>query len=226
MDAPDRARDPARTCTLAAGAACLAALWSLPAAASPAGSAPVETAPAPAAAAAATVAPAAMKPPLSSGFLHAASVSFFSFFGPGLTLEYEHFALPPAVSFVSALGFRTTGGADFTTFTLTTSLEAHLWLANIGPWRSPERRTMVGPLLALREDVAFTRVDDHTRDRLAGTAVEIAETLSLGYRLALWRLHATPMLGGTVTTQLDPRGRLAPLTFLSGKLAITLGVLF
>jgi hypothetical protein len=34
------------------------------------------------------------------------------------------------------------------------------------------------------------------------------------------------MLGGTVTTRLDPRDRLAPLTFLAGKLAITLGVSF
>jgi hypothetical protein len=85
---------------------------------------------------------------------------------------------------------------------------------------------MTGPLLALREDVAFTLVEDDRRGRLAGTAVEFAETLSLGYRLSLWRLHATPLLGGTVTTQLDPRGRLAPITFLSGKLALTLGVMF
>src|SRR4029079_19097118 len=145
------------------------------------------------------------------GFRRSASVSFFSFFGPGVTLEYETFALPPALRFVSALGFRSTGGADYTTLTLTTSLEGRLWLANVVPWRGADRTKMVGPLLSLREDVAWTSVDDNTRGRLAGTAVEAAETLGIGYRFTLWRLHATPIVGGTVTTQLDPRGRLAPL---------------
>lgn len=133
---------------------------------------------------------------------------------------------PPAWSLVTALGFRATGGADYTTMTFTTSYEARLWLANVVPWRGADRTKMVGPLLSLREDVAFTSLQDNTRSRLAGTAVELAETLSIGYRFTLWRLHATPLLGGTVTTQLDPRGRLAPLTFLSGKLAITFGVMF
>ena len=168
---------------------------------------------------------AAAGPPSGPAPLNSASVSFFSFFGPGVTVEYERFVRPPAVSFVSALGFRTTGGADFTTLTLTPSLEARLWLGNVGPWRSADRR-MTGPVLSFREDVAFTLVEDDRRGRLAGTAVEIAETLSLGWRLTVWRLHATPLLGGTVTTQVDPRGRLAPITFLSGKLAITFGVMF
>lgn len=159
-------------------------------------------------------------------YRHSASVSFFSFFGPGVTLEYEHFAAPPAVSFVSALGFRATGGGDYDTLTVTPSLEGRLWLANVGPWRRAGSRAMDGPLLSLRADVAFTSVEDETRGRLAGTAVEFAETLGVGYRLAIWRLHATPIVGGTVTTQLDPRGRLAPITFLSGKLAVTLGVMF
>jgi hypothetical protein len=168
---------------------------------------------------------ASAAPPTGYGHMNSASVSAFAFAGPGVTVEYERYALPPALSFVSALGFRTTGGADFTTLTLTPSLEARLWLRNVGPWRSADR-TMTGLLLSLREDVAFTLVEDDRRGRLAGTAVEIAETLSLGYRLSVWRLHATPLLGATVTTQLDPRGHLAPITFLSGKLAITLGVLF
>jgi hypothetical protein len=163
---------------------------------------------------------------IDHGFRRSASVSFFSLFGPGVTVEYESFVRPPAWSFVSALGFRTTGGDHYTTLTFTTSLEGRLWLANVVPWRGADRTKMVGPVLSLREDVAWTSLEDNTRGRLAGTAVEIAETLGLGYRFTLWRLHATPMLGGTVTTQLDPRGRLAPLTFLSGKLAITLGVMF
>ncbi|MEO7327163.1 MAG: hypothetical protein ABI193_01205 [Minicystis sp.] len=152
-------------------------------------------------------------------------MSFFSFFGPGLTLEYERFVRPPWLSFVSGLGFRRTGGADFTTSTLTPSLEARLWIGNLVPWRGADRY-MTGLLLALREDVAWTQVEDETRGRLAGTAMELAETLSLGYRFVVWRVHATPLLGAAVTAQLDPRGRLAPITFVSGKLAITLGVLF
>jgi hypothetical protein len=194
-------------------AACLGGLWSSQAAAEPPPER-AETAPSPAS-------PAGLYGPL-----HSASVSFFSFFGPGVTMEYERFALPPGLSFVSALGFRSTGGDDYTTATVTTSLEARLWLGNVVPWRGPDRRTMVGPLLSLRADVAWTSVNDDTRGRLAGTAVELAETLGLGYRLTLWRLHATPILGATVTTQTDPRGRLAPITFLSGKLAVTLGVMF
>jgi hypothetical protein len=153
-------------------------------------------------------------------------VSFFSFFGPGVTVEYERFAFPPAVSLVNALGFRTTGGSDYSTTTFTTSLEARVWPFNVGSLRTAESGPMTGPLLSFREDLAWTAVQDNRRNHLAGTAVEIAETLGIGYRLTLWRLHATPLLGGTVTTQLDPRGRLAPATWVSGKLAITLGILF
>ena len=157
---------------------------------------------------------------------NSASVSFFSVFGPGVTLEYERLVRPPLVSFVSGLGFRATGGDDYGSLTLTTSLEGRLWLSNLLPLRKPGERRMDGLLLALRGDVAWTSLQDHTRGRLAGTAVELAETLGLGYRFTVWRLHATPLVGGTVTTQLDPRGRLAPNTFLSGKLAITFGVLW
>lgn len=153
-----------------------------------------------------------------------ASLSFFSFFGPGLTVEHETYVRPPWLSFVSGLGFRTTGGADFTTLTLTPSLEGRVWLGNIGPWRGKDQR-MTGLLLALREDVAWTVVEDEAQKRLAGTAVELSETVSLGYRFLIWRVHITPLLGAALTTQLDPRGRLAPTTFLSGKLAVTFGIM-
>jgi hypothetical protein len=171
--------------------------------------------------------PSSAKPPspTSFGARNSLSFSFFSLFGPGLTVEYERYLRPPALSFVSGLGFRTTGGSEYTTLTLTSSFEGRLWLGNMGPWRSADRR-MTGPLLSLRGDVAWTSVEDDRRERLVGTAVEIAETLSLGYRFLLFRVHATPLLGATVTTQLDPRGHLAPITFVSGKLAITFGVLF
>jgi hypothetical protein len=85
---------------------------------------------------------------------------------------------------------------------------------------------MVGPFLALREDVAWTSIHDEIADRRVGGAIEIAETLSAGYRLTLWRIQLSLSQGVTLTTQLDPRGRLAPTTFVAAKLAGTFGVLF
>ncbi len=159
-------------------------------------------------------------------YQNSASFSFFSLFGPGITLEYERFVKEPSLSFVSGLGFRATGGNDYETLTLTPSMEVHLWLSNVVPFLMGTTREMAGFLLAFREDVAFTKVENKLRNQLAGNAIEVAETLSVGYRFYVWRVHATPLLGGTVTTALDPSKRLAPHTFLSGKLAITFGVLF
>ena len=168
----------------------------------------------------------AAEPVSAYGPRNAVSVSFFSLFGPGLTLEYERFALPPRLSVVSALGFRKTGGEDFSTFTLTTSLEARFWLYGRGPFSRLGDRAMVGPFLAFREDVAWTSVHDEVADRRAGGAIEIAETLSAGYRFTIWRVELTLSQGVTLTTQLDPRSRLAPTTFVAAKLAGTFGVLF
>jgi hypothetical protein len=165
---------------------------------------------------------------------NSATLSFFSIFGPGLSLEYERYApfrlrswrgmLIP-LSVMSGLGFRTTGG-DYTTLTISTSLELRLWLTGRGPWSTLGEHAMVGPFVALREDASFTWVHDDTRDRLAGTAVELSETLSIGYRLTAWQLAFTPSLGFALTTQVDPGGRLAPITYPAAKFALTLGVLF
>jgi hypothetical protein len=168
----------------------------------------------------------ATEPVSAYGPRNAVFVSFFSLFGPGLTLEYERFALPPRLSVVSAIGFRKTGGDDFSTFTLTTSLEGRFWLYGRAPFSRLGDRAMVGPFLAFREDVAWTSVHDEVADRRAGGAIEIAETLSAGYRVTIWRVELTLSQGVTLTTQLDPRSRLAPTTFVAAKLAGTFGALF
>lgn len=168
----------------------------------------------------------AAEPLRAHGPRNALSVSFFSLFGPGLTLEYERFALPPRLSVVSAIGFRSTGGDDFSTFTLTTSLEARCWLYGRGPFSRLGDRAMVGPFIAFREDVGWTSIHDEVRDRRVGGAIEIGETLFTGYRFTIWHVELTLAQGVTLTTQIDPRGRLAPTTFVAAKFAGTFGVLF
>ena len=105
-------------------------------------------------------------------------------------------------------------------------MELRLWVLGRAPWSTLGEHAMVGPFVALREDASWTSVHDDVLDRLAGTAVELSETLSIGYRVTAWRIAATPSLGFALTTQLDPRGRLAPITYPAAKLAITFGVLF
>jgi hypothetical protein len=157
---------------------------------------------------------------------NAISMSIFSVFGPGLTVEYERFVLPPRLSLVNALGFRSTGGHDYTTFTGTTTLEARFWLQGRAPFTRYTGRAMAGPFVAFREDVAWTLVHDDQEDRNAGTAIDVAETLSLGYRFVIGWFEASLLQGVTVSTQVDPRGRLAPITYVAAKTAGTLGVLF
>jgi hypothetical protein len=154
-----------------------------------------------------------------------AHLSFFSLFGPGVALEYER-ALPPRFSFLSGLGVRATGGDEYSTVALTTSLELRYWLYGKAPWTEYRGPAMVGPFLTLREDVSWTSVEDELRDRLAGTAVEVAETLGFGYRVTLGPVAVTQAHGFSLITQMDPRGRLAPTTYFALKLGVTLGVLF
>jgi hypothetical protein len=179
---------------------------------------------------------AAEAPPASAyGPLNSAAMSFFSVFGPGLSIEYERYApfrigagpgLLVPLSVMTGLGWRATGGDSYSTFTLSTSVELRLWILGRGPWSTLGEHAMVGPLVALRGDASWTSVEDDVLDRLAGTSVEVSETLSIGYRLTAWRIAITPSLGFALTTQMDPRGRLAPITYPAAKLAITFGVLF
>src|SRR4051812_47572140 len=94
--------------------------------------------------------------PLSPyGPRNSATMNFFSVFGPGLALEYERY-LPPRFSVMTGLGFRATGGASYSTLTLSTSLELRYWLSGRSLWSKLGDRAMVGPYFGLREDVSWT----------------------------------------------------------------------
>lgn len=85
---------------------------------------------------------------------------------------------------------------------------------------------MVGPFISLREDVSWTALTDEVRGRSAGTSVELAETIALGYRFTIGPVAVAQSHGFSVVTQLDPRGRLAETTYFAVKLAVTVGVMF
>jgi hypothetical protein len=168
---------------------------------------------------------AAAEPTREYGPRNSASLNFFSLFGPGLAVEYERF-VPRYASVASGLGFRATGGSQYTTYTLTPSLELRVWVYGRAPWSELGKRAMVGPFLSIREDASWTSVHDDVQKKSAGTAVELSESLGFGYRVTLWRLAVTQTHAFAMTTQLDPRGRLAPTTYLSLKLGVNLGVMF
>ena len=168
-----------------------------------------------------------MRAPLSRyGPRNAVALSLFSLFGPGIALEYESFAFPRRVSIASGLGYRASAAGEYSSFTVTPSLELRYWLYGRSLWSNLGDRAMVGPFASLREDVSWTALTDTTRDRLAGTSVEFAETFALGYRFTVGPVAVTQSHGFTVATQLDPRGRLAETTYFAVKLAVTVGVMF
>ena len=156
------------------------------------------------------------------------AVSFYPFAlaAPGMALEYERFVWPRRLSLATGLGVKSAARGDYGAVTVAPSLELRVWLIGRGPFSELANRGMVGPYLSLREEVAFTTIEDRARDRLAGTAIQVVDVVSFGYRLTVGPVAFTPSHGAAVVTQLDPSRRLASSTTITVRLALAVGVLF
>ena len=169
-------------------------------------------------------APAAKQP--SFGPRNAVSLHPWSLFGPGVALQYERFAFPRWVSVVTGLGFRTSGQEDFGSLSLSTALEGRLWLIGRAPFTKHGDRAMVGPYVAARADLTWTRVWHEPDGRTIGNTIEHEEAALFGYRFALGPVEATPFVGVGASSQHDTSGRLAAVTNPVLKAGLTLGVMF
>jgi len=157
---------------------------------------------------------------------NAVSLHPWSLLGPGVLLQYERYAFPRWVSVATALGFRTSGQEDFGSLALSTALEGRLWLIGRAPFTKHGERAMVGPYVAARVDLTWTRMWSERDDRTIGTTIEHEESVLFGYRVALGPVEVTPALGFGASTQHDTSGRLASLTRPALKMGMTLGVMF
>jgi hypothetical protein len=154
------------------------------------------------------------------------SIQLVSLLANNVQLQYERFLRPPRVSFVTGLGFRSSGGPETDVFESSFGVEGRIWLIGKAPFSRFERAAMVGPYIGVRLDSGLTKVsqDGH----VLGTSIRISEAIMLGVRFAFAkRFELTPSLGGGLRTDIDPRGRLALWT--RGeifRLGLTAGVMF
>jgi hypothetical protein len=172
----------------------------------------------------------APEPPKSTkgayGPRNAISFHPWSLLGPGVALQYERFAFPRWISVVAGLGFRASGQEDFGSLSLSTALEGRLWLIGRAPFTKLGERAMVGPYLAARADVSWTRVWHEPDGRSIGATIEHEEAALFGYRFTLGPVEITPFLGMGISSQHDTSGRLAAVTNPVLKAGLTLGVMF
>jgi hypothetical protein len=154
------------------------------------------------------------------------SVQLMSLVNSGLAVQYERFLAPPRVSFVTGIGFRSSGGPDIEVLETSFGAEGRVWLVGKAPFSKFEGPAMVGPYLGVRLDGGFTKVTDE--GHVLGTSYRISESLMLGVRFSFARrFEATPSMGFGLRTDIDPRGDLAPWTRLElFRLGLTLGVMF
>ena len=157
---------------------------------------------------------------------NAVSIYPWSLLGPGVALQYERYAFPRWVSVVTGAGFRMSGEKDYGSFSFSTALEGRLWFVGSAPFTTVGERAMVGPYFAARADVTWTRLWRDRDSKVIGTTLEHEETLLFGHRFVAGPVEVTPLLGGGITTQIDPSGRLATASRWVLKAGLTLGILF
>ena len=158
---------------------------------------------------------------------NAISVRPFSFTARSFAAQYERFVLPPRWSLVGGFGIR--GGAlgDYSSLTYDAALEGRLWFEGHKPWVRCDQSVMAGPYVALRLDVAHTRLYDHVAERVAGTQRSYGQLLATGFRGVLWDFfELSPSVGIGLITETDPRGRLASYPRFTLVFGFTAGWMF
>lgn len=164
------------------------------------------------------------RPALAGGPASAISVQLPSLNASGMNLQYERFALPDAWSLAAGLGLRSTAGGDYDSMSMSAGAEIRYWFTGRA-FRSSLRHAMVGPFAAARFDMGRTTTS--MDERTIGTMLTLTETLSLGYRFAMWqRVELTPSLGLALRTDIDRHGSLPTATRGTPTLGLTLGWMY
>ena len=158
--------------------------------------------------------------------MNAASLLLPSLTNGGVAVQYERFVAPPRLSIATSMGVRYSGGKDYDVIESGFGGECRVWFDGRAPFTHFTGRAMVGPYLGFRVDFGLTH--ETYGGHVAGNAMRVAESVSLGYRFAVAsRIEITPSLGAGLRTEIDPRGRLPAWT--RGeilRMGVTAGVLF
>ncbi|MBX3228557.1 MAG: hypothetical protein KIT84_07885 [Labilithrix sp.] len=165
-------------------------------------------------------APVVRPPPVN-----AISVQLLSLVSQGVTLQYERQAAR-YLSFVTAAGYRWSGGDAFDTTEAVFGVEGRLWILGHAPLTRWSGRAMVGPYVGFRLDGALTRVREG--ERFVGSMLSTSESVFIGARVVFFeRLEITPGVGFGLRQDVDPRGRLATINRPEIlRLALSAGVMF
>lgn len=142
----------------------------------------------------------------------------FAILSRGLVVQYERLVLPD-VSVVGGLGARFAARDDFTSQTWLGKLEGRYWLS--------DRPGMVGSYVAFGATAARTAVENRRMSRDLGAMWQFEETLRIGYRFVAFGFQEiTPSSGIDVIHELDERGRLAPISYVTLGVNLTVGWMF
>ncbi len=142
----------------------------------------------------------------------------FAMMSRGVFVQYERLVLPK-VSLVGGLGARFAARDDFSSHTTSFKLEARWWLA--------ADAGMTGTYVGVASVAARTSVYNRRYDRDLGAIWRIEESLRIGYRFVVFGFQEiTPSMGLNVIHDFDERGRLAPLTYVTLGVNLTIGWMF
>ena len=142
------------------------------------------------------------KPPLDQfGPRNAISVRYLAFFGYGASVQYERYVLPRWLSVAGGLGYRYSGGGDYSGSTGTLSVHGRFWMVGRSIFTKLADRAMVGPYLELGVRASYTTVTDDVEDRWLGSTFTLSELLLFGCRFNIGPFELSPALGMGLGTE-------------------------
>lgn len=142
----------------------------------------------------------------------------FAILSRGFVVQFERLVLPD-VSVIGGVGARFAARDDFTSQTWLGKLEGRYWLS--------DRPGMVGSFAAFGATAARTAVENRRMGRDLGALWQLEETLRIGYRFVAFGFQEiTPSSGIDVIHEFDERGRLAPITYVTLGVNLTVGWMF
>lgn len=128
----------------------------------------------------------------------------------------------PHLSLLLGVGARFAGEGDFSGYTLGLGVGARFWLN-----RFQLGGALGGPVVGLRVDPAWTRIEAKQRPGAALETVSAAVSLRLGYRFVIARrMEITPEAGLAITLGFDRAPWLVVVPRPGLVLGLTLGYLF
>ena len=159
-----------------------------------------------------------------SGPRHAASFQLLGALMGSLSVQLERYGESRRVSGAVTAGFRAAAGADYRSTALATGFELRGWL----PFPARLRPSgLGGPFVGGRFDVQWAELREVEGPRYLGDTFTVSAAAVGGYRqVLLGALELTPSVSLGAKTELDSKGRLAPLPRPVLGLGLTVGAVF